>query len=75
MAHHCVSAEPERDCEVGGGVRELRGAAVEESAGSTGLPSSPRGCDRLGGRGAGRRMRPKLWGRVAGMPGSLLPSR
>lgn len=70
-----MSAEPERDCGVGGGVREPHGAAVEESAGSTGLPSSPRGRDRLGGRRAGRRMRPQLWGRVAAVPGSLLPSR
>ncbi len=70
-----MSAEPERDCGVGGGVREPHGAAVEENVGSTGLPSSPRGCDRLGGRRADWRMRPQLWGRVAAVPGSLLPSR
>lgn len=66
-----MSAEPERDCGVIGGVREPRGAAVEESVGSTGLPSSPRGRDRLDGRRSDWRMRPQLWGRVAAVP---LPS-
>lgn len=50
----------------------LCGPAAKESAGSKGLPSSPWGRDRLGGRRVGRRMRLRPWGEGGGCGG--LPS-